>query len=447
MTEETTHPESILNYLAHILRRLTDSSASDPNGDDLKRLNGLHFDVAMRILSEGRDKDKRKKRMQAELIANKLDFVLPSLIDLADPQADLSALELPSYGWQWFSLGEIRKEKIPPIEWIVKYFLPKPSVVVFFGKPKTKKSMVALDLCYHVATGTPWMISGPDTSDGIEVKQARVAWVDLENGPRTLKKRILAFDKALGVSAPENGFMAVSMPKPWPDLSKPENVTLLVEFIRALGPVDVIVADHLAQLFGEIDENTSLASQIMNAIRQISETLNVAVVLLHHAKKGGQRDTGSPDDLLRGSGSILAGVDGAFLVEIEPDNKDRKNQITIKPVAVRGPDAPNISATFAYEQEPSTLDLTSARFWKIDYQSKDERANKAVIQAIRESSNLNNTELRAAAKRIDKGLSDASIREAIANLEGVGEIVYTKASKGAKVYKLGGMHEDEDDQG
>jgi len=436
-----TQPQPLINYAAHILRRLTDVNATDPGAEDFKRLDGPLFELVMNVYSEGTSKDKRRSRLKAEMSARGLDLVLQPLIELADPQADLSSLELGT-GWRWFSLGDVRKEVIPPIEWVAKYFLSKPAVTIFFGKPKAKKSLLVLDLCFAIARGQAWMLSGPETIDGIEVTQSRVAWIDLENGPRTLKKRIMAFDKAFGLSTPPNGFMAVSMPSPHPDLSKPENVILLIEYIRALGDVDVCVFDHLNLLFGSLDENTSLVSQIMNSIRQVSEACNVGIILLHHAKKGGQKDSGSPDDMLRGSGSILAGVDGAFLVETDLGNRDR---VTVTPVAVRGPDAPNISANFVYEQDASSLDLTSARFWRVEYKNKSARAQDAIIQALKENGSLNNTALRAAAKRIDRGLTDTAIREGIATLEGVREISFTKASKGAKIYRLGGMYEENDE--
>ena len=145
--------------------------------------------------------------------------------------------------------------------------------------------------------------------------------------------------------------------------------------------------------------------------------------------------------MLRGSGSILAGVDGAFLVETDLGNKD---QITVQPVAVRGPDAPNISANFTFEQDANTLDLITARFWRIEYRNKSARAHDAILEALKKKGQLNNTELRAAAKGIDKGLTDAAIREGIATLEGVGEISFTKANKGAKLYHLGGMYENDE---
>ena len=87
MSEETKQPKPVINYAAHLLRRLIDSSATDPNADDIKRLSGPLFEIVMNVFSEGHDKEKRKARMKAEITARGLDFLkLP--VDLADPQAD-----------------------------------------------------------------------------------------------------------------------------------------------------------------------------------------------------------------------------------------------------------------------------------------------------------------------------------------------------------------------
>jgi hypothetical protein len=295
-------------------------------------------------------------------------------------------------------------------------------------------------MCHHIASGMNWMTSDPNGRDGIEVNAARVVWVDLENGTRLMKRRMKAFAHALSVDITRGQFMAYSMPDPWLDLSKPENIPLMIERIKALGDIGVLVIDHLAQVFGAIDENSPLASQVMGAIRIISEACNVGIILIHHAKKGQGKDGGMIEDQLRGSGAILAGVDAAFLVE--KDQID-KNQVTIKPVAVRGPDAPNISAKFSYEQDDN-LDLTSARFWRIAYRSIAARAHDAIIQALQEKGKLNHTALRTEAKRIDASLSDANIREGIDTLTGTFEIIFIKGDKGAKIYELAG-DSDEDE--
>jgi RecA-family ATPase len=239
---------------------------------------------------------------------------------------------------------------------------------------------------------------------------------------------------------PRGQFIAYSMPDPWLDLSKPENIPAMIERIKALGNVSVVTVDHLSQVFGTIDENSALASQVMAAIRQISEVCNVAIILIHHAKKGLGKDGGLLEDMLRGSGAILAGCDAAFMVERDQGDK---NQVTVKPVAVRGPDAPIISANFSYEQNKETLDLTSARFWRVAFRSVAVKARDAILQALQEKGKLNHTQLRTEAKRIDLSLSDASIREGIETLAGTQEIIFIVGSKGAKIYELKEDPEDE----
>lgn len=437
MNEEIKTPN--LHYAAALLKKLISPLATtDPIADDFKRLSGPLHEVAFAVLSEGRDKGARRNRLQAEITARGIDYLSMSEIDSEDPQLDLSTLQTKN-GWEIFDLADVLLEAIPPIEWLVRYFLPRPSVIVVFGRAKHKKTLVVLDMCHHLAAGMPWMVSSPSGQDGIEVKAARVVWVDLENGTRLMKRRMKAFAKALNAEIPRGQFQAYSMPTPWLDLSKEENVPVMIERVKALGDISVLVIDHLAQVFGAIDENSPLASQVMGAIRQISEACNVGIILIHHSKKGQGKDGGMIEDQLRGSGAILAGVDAAFLVERDQIDK---NQVTIKPVAVRGPDAPNISAKFSYEQDEN-LDLTSARFWRIAYRSISSRVRDAIFQALREKGRLNHTALRTEVKNIDSSLSDSNIREGIATLEGTLEIIFVKGDKGAKIYELAGENEDE----
>lgn len=437
MSDTTNLKTPQLDYAAALLKKLIAPGASDPSADDFARLKGKMFEIALAVHSEGRGREQRRARLKMELSVRDLDPLMFE-IESANPLADLATLKAAA-AWQFFDLADVREEIIPPTEWIVKSFISCPGVTIFYGRPKHKKSLIVLDMCHHIASGLPWMISAPNGSDGIAVTPARVVWVDLENGERVLKRRMQAFDKALEVKAPPQRFNAVSMPEPWPDLSKPENEVAMIERVDALGDVRVLVFDHLEMLMGDVDSNSPLASKIMAALRRIAETSNLAIILLHHATKGIGKDGGFLEDKLRGSGAILAGVDAAFLVE--RDIADW-SQLTVKPVATRGPEAPNISTSFSFEQNEN-LDLTSARFWRIAYRSTAARAMDAVLEALRKNEKLNHTELRAAAKQNDSGVSDQNIRDAITALEGTKEIFWTKANKGAKIYRLGESDEDE----
>ena len=351
-------------YAATLLKKLISPQASeDPTAADLARLSGPMYEIAFAVVSEGRDKSARQNRLRAEIAARAIDPLMPE-IDSADPCADLSTLQFSS-GWTAFDLADVMAEELPSITWIVKPYLPRPSVVVFFGKPKAMKSLLVLDMALHIAGGLDWLTNASNGADGIQVSKARVVWLDLENGAATSKRRMKAIATALGMSQVRDQLIAFSMPNPWPDLSNVENAGALITRIQALGDVGVLVIDHLGQVFGPVDENSLLPSQVMAGIRQISEACNVAVVLIHHAKKGGGKDSGDPADQLRGSGAIMAGVDGAFLVERD---KTERNQLKVIPVAVRGPEAPNVSAEFSYDRD-ANLDLTQPHFWQLQWRS------------------------------------------------------------------------------
>jgi len=426
-----------LNYAAALLKKMISPlAAADPSAEDFKRLSGDLYEIALAVLSEGRDKDARQIRLQAEAAGRGVELLI-SEIESADPQADLSTLQISS-GWEAFDLADVMTEDLPPLVWLAKPYLPRPSVTAWFGKPKAMKSLLVLDLCLHIAGGYVWLASDPNGKDGIEVTPARVVWLDLENGAGTLKRRMKAIANALGMGQVRGQLQAYSMPTPWPDLSKLENAAALIARLQSLDDIGVLVIDHLGQVFGAVDENSPLASQIMGTIRQISEACNVSIVLIHHAKKGQGKDGGAPEDQLRGSGAILAGVDAAFLIERD---KVDKTQLKLIPVAVRGPDAPNVSAKFSFEQDPN-LDLTQARFWRLEWRNDFARARDAILKVLRDAKK-NHTELRSAVKQIEPGVSDQTIRDAISALEGTKEIYFIKADKGAKIYGLLGENEDE----
>jgi hypothetical protein len=436
MTEDTRTPN--LHYAAALLKKLISPFAlTDPCATDFARLAGPMLEIAWAVYGEGPNKAARRKRLEVETKARGgLDPLLLE-VESADPGIDLSTLQTSS-GWDAFDLADVISEEIPPIRWLVKPYLPRPSVTAWFGKAKAMKSLLVLDMCLHVAGGYPWLVSDPSGKDGIEVSPARVVWLDLENGALTLKRRMKAFASALGMSEDRERLQAYSMPNPWPDLSKIENTVSLITRLTALGDIGILVIDHLGQVFGPVDENSPLASQIMGSIRQISEACNLAIILIHHSRKGQGKDGGALEDQLRGSGAILAGVDTAFLIERD---KTDKTQLKFIPVATRGPDAPNVSARFSFEQDEN-LDLTQARFWRMVWRTDFVKAHDAILEVLEESKK-NYTQLISAVKQVEPGISDQKIREAIAVLEGTKEIYFVGAAKGAKIYRLAGENEIE----
>lgn len=434
MTEETQTPN--LNYAAALLKRLISPlAAADPSAADFKRLSGNMLEIALAILSEGKDYGARRKRLQVELSARDIDSLMPE-IDSADPLADLSTLQTSS-GWEPFDLATVQDEIIPPTEYLVKPYVTRPGVTIFFGRPKELKSLVVLEMSLHIASGLPWLTSSPNSNDGIEVKQGRVVWLDIENGALTMKRRLKAFQAAIGVRAAPGQFIFFSFPTPALDLSKDDNVIELITRLQALENIDLFVIDHLAQVFGDIDENSPLSSKIMGAIKRISEVCNISIVLIHHANKF-VKQGGTLADSLRGSGAILANIDA--LIFVKRDEIDR-NQIQIIPAAVRGPEAKNVSANFSFEQNEN-LDLTAARFWKMAWRDAYSLARDVILNALQDKE-LNHTQIRNACKTAKiSSVTDQVARNAIDTLESAGEIVMRPGPKQSKLYSLAGGTDD-----
>ncbi len=416
------------NYTAAFFKKLIRNGGDGLTGADFARLSAPMLEIALAVHSAGKDDAARWFCLQEKAKASGLDPFLTEVIS-ADPDVELAGLPSGA-GWQSFDLADVINEELPPTVWLVKPLISRPSVTAWFGKPKTMKSLLALDMCLHIAGGLPWLAT-PKGENGLLVTQARIVWVDLENGPATFKRRMKAIALALGMGKARGQVLAYSMPTPWPDLSQTEHAAALINRLQALGDVGILVIDHLGQALGAVDENSPLIASVMGNIRQVAEACNVGIVLIHHAKKGQGKDSGAPEDQLRGHGAILANVDAAYLIERD---KVERTQLKLTPVAVRGPDAPTLAAQFSFEQDVN-LELTQARFWRVGWQSNHSRARDAILKLLREGKR-NQTSLRSTIKALETGLSDQVIREAISTLEGTGEILFTAGNKGAKIYRL-----------
>lgn len=426
-----------MTYAAAFFKKLVRDGGRSLSAADWARLSTPMLEIALSVHGVGGDDAIRWTRLQEKCKEQSLDPFLTEIIS-ADPDTDLTTIK-GELGWQPFDLVDVMKEELPAVSWLVKPLVARPSVIAVFGKPKTMKSLLALDMCLHIAGGLPWLASNPRGEGGLPVTQARIVWVDLENGAAIFKRRMKAIALALNLQQSRGQVLAYSMPAPWPNLSEVEQRDALIIRLKALGDIGVLVIDHLGQALGAIDENSPLIAQVMGNIRQVAEACNLAIVLIHHAKKGQGKDSGAPEDQLRGHGAILANVDAAYLVERD---KIERTHLKFTPVAVRGPDAPTLAAQFSFEQD-ANLELTQARFWRVTWQSNSAKAQNAILRALA-NGKLNQTELRAGVKKDEQGLSDQNIRDAIAVLEGTAEILYTAGSKGAKIYRLAeGSENDE----
>lgn len=416
-----------------ILKKLVTPAIRDPLYTHIDSLPFEYRELVYAVLSEGKDRSLRENRLFFELAArNLLDDL--ERIKVADPGIDLDLSGVRD-NWQFFSLKEAY-EPLPKVEWLVDGLIGRPSLTIFFGPPKSLKTLLVQDMVMSVASGKRWLqppeSEGKSTGLGIKTSPTRALWVDFENGARRMKERFSAFGRAYGLPG-DAGIFCTSMPTPWLDAGKPEHIGNLMLRI-AHYQAGLVVVDHLGQITGDIDENTSEMATIMGNLRGMVEASNLAVILIHHQIKGASRFGISASDSLRGHGSILASCDLACLIERDAFNRD---QLYIKPAAVRGAGVDNISALFSYSHKnDDSRELQEARFWGVETESLDLQGEQAALEIISDDPGINNTALRTALIDAIEGLKDYKARQVISRLERSGQIVVKTGDKKSKTYFL-----------
>jgi hypothetical protein len=175
--------------------------------------------------------------------------------------------------------------------WVVHGLLPTTGVAVIYGKWKTFKTFVALDLGIAVAFHPTWA--------GRKVTNGAVIYIACE-GAAGLDKRIAAYKR----TKPELKGLPFYVIKARPGLGiRPGDVDELVSTIRdelgAITPV-LIIIDTLARTLAGKDENGEGMRNFLDNAEDLSAALACLVLAVHHEGAG---DTGR----LRGGTVLDAG--------------------------------------------------------------------------------------------------------------------------------------------
>ncbi len=337
-----------------------------------------------------------------------------------DPQATDTETPDP---WenQIYTLADAYRER-PPLEYLVEGLLVRPSLNILYGAPGSLKSMLLADCLTCVAGGIPWLDR--------KVIQAPTMWADWDNGPRRSHERF----EALAQSRPlpdKTAFYYVSMPVPWLDARNLRDIERMVKRVNDLG-VKLLAIDNLGLISGGADENGHEMIGVMGNLRYLAEQAEIAVVLIHHQRKGNSTGTRAGDSL-RGHSSIEGAIDLALCVERD----EHSNIITIKSTKSRDVDIHPFGGEWRYRHREGTKELAKA--WFMPYEIEDVTSEQAIENAILETVKgkplLNKTQLVDEAKRgLQAGVNH--IRRTIDKLEKSGRLVANGSKRGAKLYTI-----------
>jgi replicative DNA helicase len=171
------------------------------------------------------------------------------------------------------SFADICQTEYEPLQWIVEGVIPE-GVTLLFAPPKKGKSILATHLVDAMASGG--MAFG-----GIPVKKRDTLYLALEDHGRRIKDRLLRQESV----QPDNAY-CVTM-KEWGG----GGIAELDRYKKACPSVELVVIDTLG-IFSPSEDSNAYAEnyRLVSAIHQWAAKNGVSVILVHHTRKGSNRN-------------------------------------------------------------------------------------------------------------------------------------------------------------
>ena len=194
-----------------------------------------------------------------------------------------------------FTAKELSKKNFPPPNWVVKDLLPE-GVSILVGKPKMRKSFLALNIALAVPEGRAVLT--------LPTKKGDVLYISLEDNYRRLKLRL---SKCCSGEIPDG----LHFETEWPRMDE-GGFEKLHEWITDHPKTTLIIIDTLVRIWPsgkKRGEGRTLYHQdydFMTMLKKIADENGVAILGVHHMKKAEYDD---PTDSPSGSAGIAGGAD------------------------------------------------------------------------------------------------------------------------------------------
>jgi hypothetical protein len=300
----------------------------------------------------------------------------------------------PRASFQLTNTVELMMMEFEPIRWIVKDYVPE-GFSVLAGRQKLGKTWLAIDIAIAVATGGAAM-------GAIDCEQGDVLYIDMENGNRRIQNRIF---KIFPHKEKRPNLEHLSWATEAPALDK-GFIDRLEHWRLTTKNPRLVVVDVLQRIKPPARPNgTSYESDysIWAPLQRWATENRIAVIGLHHTKKGGADD---PLEALSGSNGLSACADTTLVLDRD------SNGITLY---VRGRDVEEKESALSFDGGLWTLKGDAA-----DIRRTDERS--VILGALLDADDLMSpTELSDAAR-----MPNQNVRQLLVSMSKAGEVLKVK---------------------
>ena len=226
--------------------------------------------------------------------------------------------------------SELLKTQFPPDTWFVENLIGS-GLTVLAGASKVGKSWAALSLVTALDQGSLYM-------GKLKTNQCDTLYLALEDTPKRIQRRLLK----QGLTVAFNG-------------SRLETIRMtpsaLHSFLKANPRFRVVVIDTLQKMLGMNDVNDYTQTvESLSKLKAIADELEIGIVVVHHTRKGGNKDSDHMESAL-GSTGINATTDCTLTL--------RRNRGTGEAtVSVTGRDVEDASYSLSWNRELCTWNIT-----------------------------------------------------------------------------------------
>lgn len=185
--------------------------------------------------------------------------------------------------------------------WLIEPLWGRAGVGIIGGAPKCCKSWLGLDMAVSVASGTPCL-------DVFPVAEPGVALIYMaEDAAPVVKQRLAGLCRHRGLELAALPIGVITAPGMRLDL--PSDQQRLAETVRRHTP-RLLLLDPFVRLHRINENQAGEVAAILGYLRELQRAHDLALVVVHHARKNGSATTGGQS--LRGSGDFFAWVDTAL---------------------------------------------------------------------------------------------------------------------------------------
>lgn len=234
-------------------------------------------------------------------------------------------------------IGDINRAVTGQKPWLVRSLWASSAVGVLGGPPKCGKTWLGLDLAISVASGTPCLDTFPVDNPG------RTMLYLAEDSLHTARQRIEGICLHRGLDIQSLDLFLIT--EPALRIDREGDLHKLSAALTQLNP-RLLVLDPFVRLHRRDENSSAEVSALLGDLRLLQRTHNLAIVLVHHARKNGR---GSHGQALRGSSDFHAWGDcNAYLnqrANVLMLSLEQRFHRPIDPLALRIASRPDGSCT------------------------------------------------------------------------------------------------------